>query len=544
MADLDRRDPIRGDSQPGRCWTLANVNEATPLTLTALEWSLWGTAVELGALGCWHDFGFVARREVRESTDPNERVTSCFYGRQAMNIDRTRLIMAQIPGTDADDFERDILGWVRPDAVPAPNTLRRLPVIAAKAPLVLARQTKAIAALHAEQTRWWRNHVLGGAAQDPWALLDDAAARFVHAMRVHVRTRTLLQGFQSAVADICAKAGCPELSATLLSGYGGVIETSIADDVWLLSRDRVSRDDVVRAHGYHGPNEGNPRARVWREDPGMIDALAKAAAARSDDERPRLREAGAIRAREAAEAELLRRLPAPRRALTRVVLRTAGRQVRNLGLGKAAFLTAVDGCRAASRRIGDSLVAEGRLADPDDVFHLTPAELRGPGPARAAPVTWGQNWAGLDTWGQNWAGLVVRRRDHHREYERLTLPVVFVGMPVPVSEEAPADGPVTGVCGAPGVVEGTARVVLDPQDAEPLEPGDILVCRLTDPSWAALFSMADGLVIDIGGPASHGAIVARELGVPCVIGTDDGTRRIRTGDRLRVDADAGTVTVL
>jgi pyruvate,water dikinase len=525
MTALDERDPIRGDSEPGRCWTLANVNEATPLTLTALEWSLWGTAVELGALGSWYDFGFIARDDVRESADPNQRVTSCFYGRQAMNIDRTRLIMAQIPGTDADDFERDILGWVRPDAVPAPNTLRRVPVIAAKAPLVLARQTRAIAALHADQTAWWRDHVLrGGPAEDPWALLDDATARFGHAMRVHVRSRTLLQGFQSAVADVCAKAGCPELSATLLSGYGGVIETSIADDVWLLSRGRVGRDDVVRAHGYHGPNEGNPRARVWREDPDMIDALAKAAAARSDDERPRLREARAVRAREAAEAELLARVPAAKRPLTRALLRAAGSQVRNLGLGKAAFLTAVDGCRAAVRRIGDSLAAEGRLADPDDVFHLTPTELRGP--------------------GTGWADLVTSRRARHAEYDRLTLPVVFVGMPEPVSAEAPADGPVTGVCGAPGTVEGTARVVLDPLDAEPLEPGDILVCRLTDPSWAALFSMADGLVIDVGGPASHGAIVARELGVPCVIGTDDGTRRIRTGDRLRVDGDAGTVTVL
>ena len=96
----------------------------------------------------------------------------------------------------------------------------------------------------------------------------------------------------------------------------------------------------------------------------------------------------------------------------------------------------------------------------------------------------------------------------------------------------------------PAPWKGTARVVVDPFDAEPLEPGEILVCRFTDPSWAPLFSLADALVIDIGAAASHGAIVARELGVPCVIGTGDGTRRIRTGDRLRVDGSAGRVEIL
>ena len=87
-------------------------------------------------------------------------------------------------------------------------------------------------------------------------------------------------------------------------------------------------------------------------------------------------------------------------------------------------------------------------------------------------------------------------------------------------------------------------MVVDPFDAEPLEPGEVLVCRFTDPSWAPLFTLADALVIDIGAAASHGAIVARELGVPCVIGTGDGTRRIRTGDRLLVDGSAGRVEIL
>jgi pyruvate,orthophosphate dikinase len=93
------------------------------------------------------------------------------------------------------------------------------------------------------------------------------------------------------------------------------------------------------------------------------------------------------------------------------------------------------------------------------------------------------------------------------------------------------------------VVEGVARLMLDPEN-DVLEPGEILVCRTTDPSWASTMMLASALVIDIGGPISHGAIVARELGIPCVIGTRDGTARIRTGDRLRVDGAKGEAVVV
>ena len=95
----------------------------------------------------------------------------------------------------------------------------------------------------------------------------------------------------------------------------------------------------------------------------------------------------------------------------------------------------------------------------------------------------------------------------------------------------------------PGVVEGRAVVVSDPANAE-LEPGDVLVCEFTDPSWAMLMPLAGALVIDIGGAMSHGAIVARELGIPTVISTTDGTKRLRTGDLVRVDAEAGVVRLI
>jgi pyruvate,water dikinase len=94
------------------------------------------------------------------------------------------------------------------------------------------------------------------------------------------------------------------------------------------------------------------------------------------------------------------------------------------------------------------------------------------------------------------------------------------------------------------VVEGRVRVIADPADDVEIDLGDILVCPVTDPSWVSVMTVAGALVIDIGGMASHGAVIARELGVPCVIGTHSGTRDLRDGDTVRVDGSSGVVEVL
>jgi pyruvate,water dikinase len=106
-----------------------------------------------------------------------------------------------------------------------------------------------------------------------------------------------------------------------------------------------------------------------------------------------------------------------------------------------------------------------------------------------------------------------------------------------------SDAALSGVGVSPGVVEGPARVVTDPSFDE-VEPGEVLVAPSTDPSWASIMFLSSALVVDIGGALSHAAIVARELGVPCVVNTVTGTRSIRTGDHIRVDGGTGVVTIL
>ena len=105
-----------------------------------------------------------------------------------------------------------------------------------------------------------------------------------------------------------------------------------------------------------------------------------------------------------------------------------------------------------------------------------------------------------------------------------------------------SDGILHGAPASGGVVTGLARVILDPTGAR-LEPGEILVSPSTDPGWTPLFLTAGGLVMEMGGAMSHGAVVAREYGIPAVVGVPDATERIATGQQITVDGSTGTIAI-
>jgi phosphohistidine swiveling domain-containing protein len=521
-------DPIRGRSEPNRLWTLTNVGEATPEILSPLCWSVWGTGVEYASRGGLYDFGVLPSSELVVPDDPNRWSTACFFGRQAMNVDRARELAGLLPGMSGDDFERDLLGSVRPDAVPTNSDLKRLPFVAAKAPLALTRSHSAPRRVYAQQMSWWRTTVLAGQWTDAKALLDDSAQRFSAVMRVHVRSRLMLNASRSQVESMVGKMDRADLVPALLAGYGGVLETELADDVWSLGQGRLTLDEFLRRHGFHGPNEGNVIGHSWREDPEAVRRAAAAHTGRSEEERPRVRAQRAVAARQRAEAELLGGLSPLRRRLFRRLLSFTGTQVRSVELTKAAFLTAVDGCRAAAGALGRDLVDAGTLIEQDDTSYLTVDELLAPLPG-------------------NVRELVGFRRARRDEYRRIEIPLVFTGMPTPTEAAAATPGEddtVRGIPAGAGVFQGTVRVVLDPESQDTLEDGEVLVCKFVDPGWTALVSLAGALVTDIGSPASHGAIVARELGITCVVGTGNGTRVLRTCDIVHVDGSTGEIAVL
>ncbi|GAA2860598.1 phosphoenolpyruvate synthase [Streptosporangium fragile] len=245
-------------------------------------------------------------------------------------------------------------------------------------------------------------------------------------------------------------------------------------------------------------------------------------------------------ARGAAEATMMiRTLSARAGGLRGRFVRFALGRTRELAglreLPKFYLVTALGAVRAELRIVGAELAARGLLPAADDVFFLTFREVRA---ALTAPVREGLPPALAD--------LVARRREEaERELRRGHVPRVMLSdgtEPEAVAAKVPVDGALTGTPASAGTVTGAARVVLDPVGAY-LEPGEILVCPSTDPGWTPLFLTAGGLVMEMGGANSHGAVVAREYGIPAVVGVTGATARIVTGQEITVDGTSGTVAV-
>jgi pyruvate,water dikinase len=136
------------------------------------------------------------------------------------------------------------------------------------------------------------------------------------------------------------------------------------------------------------------------------------------------------------------------------------------------------------------------------------------------------------------------RREAYERYQALPpYPALIRGAFHPFAFAAPAvaAGPIKGFPGAAGVVEGRVRLALTIDEAQALQPGEVLVTLTTNVGWTPLFPRAAAVVTDIGAPLSHAAIVARELGIPAVVGCGNATKLLATGDRVRVDGAAGTV---
>jgi phosphohistidine swiveling domain-containing protein len=518
-------DPVRGTSEPGRFWTLANTGEVTPGVLSPLDWSVWDS-FELATREGWYDLGIMTKSEIFLPDDPNIRQSSVFFGRHAMNVDYVRDRMGSIPGASPDDFERDTCGSVREGLPRLKQSYARVPAMAWKLPRSFRRTSAELSKAHAETKQWWTREVLhGNASDDPVADLRSASVRFRETMRLHIRVRTFITGVQGALVNLADSVGRSDLALALFAGYGGVAELGLARELRRLGDGEITADQFVADYGYYGPNEGLVRTRAWRENPEALLPRAKSLADRDD---PDVRSGVAVSARREAERAILAACGPARRVVARLLFAEAANQVRNLELGKSTYHMAIDGCRAAARRIGAQLTEDGHIDDPEDVFYFTIAELEQRPPADARDI-------------------VNFRKARQAEYEAVDIPMTFYGVPepIPVAErsEISTVDLLTGIPGSAGVVEGIARVVVDP-DADDLEPGEILVCRSTNPSWTPLFALADAIVLDIGGPNSHGPIIAREMGIPCVINVGNGTSVLRDGDRVRVDGSAGTVTVL
>ena len=178
----------------------------------------------------------------------------------------------------------------------------------------------------------------------------------------------------------------------------------------------------------------------------------------------------------------------------------------------------------------EKLVQEGVIHEKEDIYYLTFEELHE-----------------LVRTNKLDDQIINKGKDENKLYERLTPPRVITSDGETLSgqyrrENLPKDA-IAGLPVSTGVIEGRARVILDIEDAD-LEDGDILVTSFTDPSWTPLFVSIKGLVTEVGGLMTHGAVIAREYGLPAVVGVENATKIIKDGQRILVDGTEGYIKIL
>ncbi|MBV6509696.1 MAG: hypothetical protein JJLCMIEE_02792 [Acidimicrobiales bacterium] len=492
----------------GSRWTRANVGEALPGVPTPLTWSVWSDGMDEAHWSSQIQLGVVPKREHRQTP-----VVALAGGWPAISVDLVESQLAQIPGMDPAAFSSQFFGEsalvaTAPLGARAATALR----MAIRAPLSLAVLGRRLRVASATSAVAWRSGVWRPVS-DPVVLLTEAATRFKTTMTVHSMQTYVCQALYQAVERF---AGGQAIE--LVSGDGELGEAQLAADLWRLARSEITLDRFLYEHGFHGPCEGELDCPSWRQDPQPVLDTANSLAANDLGCNPLEAAAERRERRRQAEAALHASLPRHRRAPVMRLVRMARKAVVAREIGKAAFLQDLDVARHAASALGDEAVWH-RLDELQAGVRLSPSEL------------------------------AARRRVRTQLVSREP-PLAFVGDPgarasaTPEQADAPS-GIVVGIGASPGVARGRARVATNATGfGTALGADDVLIARTTDPSWVTTFIAAGGMAIDVGGALSHAAIIARELGIPCVIGTGSGTRRIPDGALVEIDGTRGTVRVL
>lgn len=525
--DLFAPGPLHQLSAPTTAWTTVNTAENIPGVLTPLGADFFVRAANVGMFGAFHLVGVLPRSEVRDPECADDRCTAVVCGRLAGNIDSIRRLIDLTPGGDGAKFEEAIFGSLR-TGIPAHTNRLRYPIVALKAPGLVAGYPRRMTRRTTELRRWWRRVTSDDPGLSSVGLLREAHALFARAVAEQMVSTMIAQAFYDKLGALAESVGRPEDKLALVTGYGDLEEARMISALHEVAHRGRSLADFLAVYGARCPGENEISAHSWRERPEQVEKLARKYrdAPGRGDPAASAHERTAERVR--VEREVLALLPRHRRPGARLLLRLARTYIPLREKAKNLMAMSMDGGRCAARRRGVELADAGVIDHPEDVFLLTLAEITGDPPADARD-------------------LVVQRRELRAAYEGHQLPVYWIGdaEPVPVTEpSAERVASVSGMPASAGIVAGRARVMADADGIDDLEDGEILVCRTTDPSWGAAFHLVSAAVIDIGGPSSHGAIVSRELGLPCVINTGNGTTLLRTGDLLRVDGAAGIVTVL
>lgn len=562
-------------------FTRGNADEVGPEPFPPLTWSLaWERGAAPGTADAWVHLGAFRPEEFRQ---PVPEVFGCWGGYFYNQVSVGRVFGARMPGGSPDAIDQAYFGG-NPDvppyvADPRDDDAALSDAVGARLGEILGAQ-----AVPAYAEEFFRKVRQWAAERPDLASLDDAdlvahgreaCSRLRETWDVYAQIVVSASVGPGAVAAIAGAFGRADDAVAVFTSLGGVETAATAAQVWELSRllrrspaltaafdegvegllDRLdgSTEPEVTAfaegfralladYGHHGPNEWDLASDTWLTKPaialGMIDRIRL----QDDEHSPTERASGGVALRERITSELEAAAavdPATQETL-RAAIRSGQLFYRTREGGKDAAVRVMLEAKLPFFELGRRMAERGALADEGHVFQLLDSELDA---FVADSAGWSRRLAKRAT---EFATLSDREPPYTVMHGRPVLPIDTWPLRDRPGDEALVAKPgdqLTGIGVSPGVVSGRARVVYDVSEAGDLEPGDVLVCGTTDPSWVPLFMVAGGVVCEIGAQASHAAIVSREMGVPCAVSVAGARSRIPVGALVTVDGSTGTVTV-
>ena len=535
-------------------YTRANVGEVFPDPVTPLtsDTGLW--LAELGWRDAWERMGAF---EHDEFPDDEFCQLGVVGGYGYLNASLIRLFGERAPGLSWKDMDEQFFGAQPgiPDYVEQPGDVR--PDLSEKLGETFAWVFGQTSLDDLTRLTEHRRMTIEVREQRPdlttlsdgelWERYD----RYVHVHRElfaeHLFTTYMATVPVGVINGVATAVGRPDLIMPILSGIGDVDSAAPSHAMWALSRLDPDSDEFAEGFaafthefGSRGPNEWESRSPTWETRPSLALAAIDRMRGAPGSSAPEVQHAQRAEQRATAAEQLLALVEAD--AATHGQLAAAiaatGAWLPGRERTKTNNIRLIHEMRMPMRELGRRMVERGVFDEVEDFGFVRAAEMDTLIDGDAASLT---------------ATIRERRAEYATLGERIP-PFVFVG-----STDGPdswevrgarradtllTDQTLQGMPGCPGQAEGRARVILDSNDPTALEPGDILVAPITDPSWTPLFVPAAAVVVDVGAALSHAIIVSRELGIPCVISATDATRRIPDGARVHVDGSSGLVTVL
>ena len=549
-------------------YTRGNTGEVFPHVLSALGGTLMGDDVGRAQMEVFREIGFVTPRDI----DGIRLGTGVFGGYLYGNGSLARIMGVRTPGMNATTSDEQVFGKVEglPPYRPAKGDRNLLATARVTIFLMKILRDPDLAPLdraRADAQAWVVS------MPDPATAADDELLAFVadYPQRLAASMKRLLYfsmiaaGPRAVLDKVIDRPGLKAgLANRLVSGIDDVDSARIAQEQWALGRvvagdaslmamfdagldgmsDRITGTALdeplqrfLARFGHRGNDEYELAAPAWVMDPRPVLAAIDRLRHVPDERAPDLAMTRLAADRAAAEAETTRDLRWPRRAL---VLRAAAvSRAGSVGRERAKDILVLEnlGVRRALHELVRRAAERGGPTDPRLAFCVTIDELQR---FVADPASF--------------ADVIAERAALERYLNDREPPIWFEGhipdpqtwpvrRPPDTTRAAPPSGTqLSGIAVSGGLAAGPARVITDPGDPRGLEPGEILVCAITDPSWTPLFLVAAGVVCDTGAMQSHASIVARELGIPAVMSVLNITA-LADGTWLEIDGNTGTIQI-